>query len=136
MASASLALAIQFSYNFLTIFVAAHVTNTNTSLALIPAVSHLLLLFFYLLLFLRWQIVRPVNAFLIVDVQNDFISGSLDISNCSAQQQGHEVSTRSRCADEQVELAVGSWGCEAAVTGMRHGACGKRRRKDIKRNKK
>lgn len=34
---------------------------------------------------------RPVNAFLIVDVQNDFISGSLDISNCSAQQQGHEV---------------------------------------------
>jgi len=37
--------------------------------------------------------VRPVNAFLIVDVQNDFISGSLDISNCSAQQQGHEVSS-------------------------------------------
>lgn len=35
---------------------------------------------------------RPVNAFLIVDVQNDFISGSLDISNCSAQQKGHEVS--------------------------------------------
>ncbi|XP_061401566.1 nicotinamidase-like, partial [Musca vetustissima] len=37
------------------------------------------------------QIVRPVNAFLIVDVQNDFISGSLDISNCSAQQKGHEI---------------------------------------------
>ncbi|EDW38557.1 GL12667 [Drosophila persimilis] len=37
------------------------------------------------------NIVRPVNAFLIVDVQNDFISGSLDISNCSAQQQGHEI---------------------------------------------
>lgn len=117
-ASASLALAIQFSYNFLTIFVAAHVTNTNTntntytSLALIPAVSHSSssCCIFYLLLFYRWQIVRPVNAFLIVDVQNDFISGSLDISNCSAQQQGHEVSTRSRsrCADEQVELAVGS----------------------------
>lgn len=115
-ASASLALAIQFSYNFLTIFVAAHVTNINTnmytSLALIPAVSHSSSssCIFYLLLFYRWQIVRPVNAFLIVDVQNDFISGSLDISNCSAQQQGHEVSTRSRsrCADEQVELAVGS----------------------------
>lgn len=29
-ASAPLALAIQFSYNFLTIFVAAHVTNTRT----------------------------------------------------------------------------------------------------------
>ncbi|XP_067626174.1 nicotinamidase [Eurosta solidaginis] len=41
----------------------------------------------------RWikTIVRPVNAFLIVDVQNDFISGSLDISNCSAQQKGHEI---------------------------------------------
>uniref|UniRef100_A0A1A9WPT5 nicotinamidase n=1 Tax=Glossina brevipalpis TaxID=37001 RepID=A0A1A9WPT5_9MUSC len=37
------------------------------------------------------EIVRPVNAFLIVDVQNDFISGSLDISNCSAQQKGHEI---------------------------------------------
>lgn len=37
------------------------------------------------------KIVRPVNAFLIVDVQNDFISGSLNISNCSAQQNGLEV---------------------------------------------
>ncbi|CAO1390218.1 unnamed protein product [Diamesa hyperborea] len=36
-------------------------------------------------------IVRPINAFLIVDVQNDFISGSLNISNCSAQQNGIEV---------------------------------------------
>ncbi|XP_055544956.1 uncharacterized protein LOC129730023 [Wyeomyia smithii] len=36
-------------------------------------------------------IVRPVSAFLIVDVQNDFISGSLNISNCSAQQNGLEV---------------------------------------------
>lgn len=33
-----------------------------------------------------------MNAFLIVDVQNDFISGSLNISNCSAQQNGIEVS--------------------------------------------
>lgn len=39
------------------------------------------------------QIVRPINAFLIVDVQNDFISGSLNISNCSAQQNGIEVSS-------------------------------------------
>lgn len=37
------------------------------------------------------QIVRPVSAFLVIDVQNDFISGSLNISNCSAQQNGHEV---------------------------------------------
>lgn len=37
------------------------------------------------------QIVRPVNAFLVVDVQNDFISGSLDISVGSAQHNGHEV---------------------------------------------
>lgn len=36
-------------------------------------------------------IVRPVNAFLVVDVQNDFISGSLNISNCSAQENGLEV---------------------------------------------
>ncbi|XP_063707698.1 nicotinamidase isoform X1 [Culicoides brevitarsis] len=36
-------------------------------------------------------IVRPVSAFLVVDVQNDFISGSLNISNCSAQQNGYEV---------------------------------------------
>ncbi|XP_053695533.1 nicotinamidase isoform X2 [Sabethes cyaneus] len=36
-------------------------------------------------------IVRPISAFLVVDVQNDFISGSLNISNCSAQQNGLEV---------------------------------------------
>lgn len=36
-------------------------------------------------------IVRPVSAFLIVDVQNDFISGSLSISNCSAQHDGLEI---------------------------------------------
>lgn len=34
---------------------------------------------------------RPTNAFLVVDVQNDFISGSLNISNCSAQHNGAEV---------------------------------------------
>ncbi|CAH2095570.1 unnamed protein product [Euphydryas editha] len=36
-------------------------------------------------------IVRPVSAFLIVDVQNDFISGTLNISKCNAQQDGSEV---------------------------------------------
>lgn len=36
-------------------------------------------------------IVRPINSFLIVDVQNDFISGSLNISHCSAQQNGLEI---------------------------------------------
>ncbi|XP_025422322.1 uncharacterized protein LOC112692036 [Sipha flava] len=41
----------------------------------------------------KWikTIIRPVNIFLIIDVQNDFISGSLNISNCSAQQNGLEV---------------------------------------------
>lgn len=34
-----------------------------------------------------------MNAFLVVDVQNDFISGSLNISNCAAQQNGIEVSS-------------------------------------------
>jgi hypothetical protein len=39
-----------------------------------------------------------MNAFLVVDVQNDFISGSLNISNCSAQQNGIEVSARATVA--------------------------------------
>ncbi|XP_050439318.1 nicotinamidase [Adelges cooleyi] len=41
----------------------------------------------------KWikTIVRPVSVFLIIDVQNDFISGTLNISNCSAQQNGLEV---------------------------------------------
>lgn len=34
---------------------------------------------------------RPISAFLIVDVQNDFISGTLNISNCSARHDGNEV---------------------------------------------
>ncbi|KAJ9582057.1 hypothetical protein L9F63_003640, partial [Diploptera punctata] len=32
-----------------------------------------------------------LSVFLVVDVQNDFISGSLNISNCSARQNGAEV---------------------------------------------
>ena len=38
-----------------------------------------------------FQIVRPVSALLVVDVQNDFISGNLAISNCPAGQDGEEV---------------------------------------------
>ena len=38
-----------------------------------------------------FQIVRPVSALIIVDVQNDFISGTLSISNCPAGQNGEEV---------------------------------------------
>ncbi|KAL2726665.1 uncharacterized protein V1478_006943 [Vespula squamosa] len=34
---------------------------------------------------------RPKSAFLIVDVQNDFISGSLNIKHCAAQHDGLEV---------------------------------------------
>ncbi|TRY67685.1 hypothetical protein TCAL_02948 [Tigriopus californicus] len=37
------------------------------------------------------KIVRPVSAFIVVDVQNDFISGSLSISKCSAGHNGEEV---------------------------------------------
>ena len=37
------------------------------------------------------QIVRPRTAIIIVDVQNDFISGSLAISTCPAKQNGEEV---------------------------------------------
>lgn len=41
----------------------------------------------------RWIKVctRPKSAFLIVDVQNDFISGSLNIQKCAAQHDGSEV---------------------------------------------
>ena len=37
------------------------------------------------------KVVRPVSALIIVDVQNDFISGSLAISNCPARHNGEEV---------------------------------------------
>ena len=37
------------------------------------------------------KIVRPVSALLVVDVQNDFISGTLSISNCPAGQNGEDV---------------------------------------------
>ncbi|XP_011871806.1 PREDICTED: uncharacterized protein LOC105564199 [Vollenhovia emeryi] len=41
----------------------------------------------------RWIKVctRPKGAFLIVDVQNDFITGSLNIKHCAAQHDGSEV---------------------------------------------
>ncbi|XP_076161856.1 nicotinamidase-like [Ptiloglossa arizonensis] len=41
----------------------------------------------------RWIKVccRPKNVFLIVDVQNDFITGSLNIKQCAAQHDGSEV---------------------------------------------
>ena len=37
------------------------------------------------------KIVRPISALLVIDVQNDFISGSLSIKNCPAEQDGEEV---------------------------------------------
>lgn len=37
------------------------------------------------------KIVRPVSALIVIDVQNDFISGSLAITNCPAGQNGEEV---------------------------------------------
>ncbi|XP_050523678.1 uncharacterized protein LOC126895624 [Daktulosphaira vitifoliae] len=41
----------------------------------------------------KWikTIIKPKNVFLIIDVQNDFISGTLNISNCSARQNGLDV---------------------------------------------
>lgn len=41
----------------------------------------------------KWikKIVRPKSAIIIVDVQNDFISGSLSISNCPAGHNGEDV---------------------------------------------
>ena len=40
----------------------------------------------------RLQVARPSTALIVVDVQNDFISGSLAISNCPAGQNGEDVS--------------------------------------------
>ena len=37
------------------------------------------------------QIVRPVKALVVVDVQNDFISGSLSLAKCPAGQSGNAV---------------------------------------------
>ena len=37
------------------------------------------------------RIVKPKSALVIVDVQNDFISGSLAIINCPAKQDGEDV---------------------------------------------
>ena len=45
------------------------------------------------------QIVRPVSCLIVVDVQNDFISGSLAISNCPAGHDGLEVSLTSLSSD-------------------------------------
>lgn len=45
----------------------------------------------------KWikQVVRPVTALVIVDVQNDFISGSLALCNCPAGHHGEEVKMHS-----------------------------------------
>ena len=37
------------------------------------------------------KIVKPKSAIVVVDVQNDFISGSLAIKNCAAGQDGADV---------------------------------------------
>ena len=39
------------------------------------------------------KVARPSSALVVVDVQNDFISGSLAIINCPAGQNGEDVST-------------------------------------------
>ncbi|XP_066150729.1 nicotinamidase-like [Euwallacea fornicatus] len=36
-------------------------------------------------------IVKPISALLVIDVQNDFICGTLDIKNCSAKHNGEDV---------------------------------------------
>lgn len=70
-------------------------------------------IFFYPLTCSRFfiipQIVRPLNAYLVVDVQNDFISGSLNISNCSAQQNGIEVSSQIPVAADKSRCLFSCW---------------------------
>jgi len=50
------------------------------------------------------QIVRPVSALLVIDVQNDFISGSLSLSNCAAKQNGEEVKSHFAIASNDLQL--------------------------------
>jgi nicotinamidase-related amidase len=38
-----------------------------------------------------WQILDPVSALIVIDVQNDFISGSLAMSTAEAKQNGEEI---------------------------------------------
>lgn len=70
------------------------------------------------------QIVRPVSALLVIDVQNDFISGSLAITNCPAGQNGEEVG---KCnspiivnASKQTQFAI-DWFFAAAFCKTSHG---------------
>ena len=42
-------------------------------------------------LFFPLQVLKPVSALIVVDVQNDFISGSLALKNCPAGEDGMEV---------------------------------------------
>ena len=48
------------------------------------------------------KIVRPVSAFLVIDVQNDFISGSLAITNCPAKQDGAEVNSHDILVEQTI----------------------------------
>ncbi|XP_076046627.1 nicotinamide amidase isoform X2 [Oratosquilla oratoria] len=56
----------------------------------------------------RWikKIVRPIVALIVVDVQNDFITGSLAISNCPAGHNGEEVIPIINRLEEEVPFHV------------------------------
>jgi hypothetical protein len=56
------------------------------------------------------QVARPTTAFIVVDVQNDFISGSLAISNCPAGQNGEDVSKTSPYTDSTLKIVTGCFG--------------------------
>ena len=56
------------------------------------------------------QVARPSTAFIVVDVQNDFISGSLAISNCPAGQNGEDVSKTSSYRDSTLKIVTGCFG--------------------------
>jgi hypothetical protein len=56
------------------------------------------------------QVARPTTAFIVVDVQNDFISGSLAISNCPAGQNGEDVSKTSSYTVSTLKIVTGYFG--------------------------
>jgi hypothetical protein len=52
-------------------------------------------------------IVHPINAFLVVDVQNDFICGSLNISDFGSRQNGIEVVEPINKLNDTIEFDAG-----------------------------
>ena len=58
------------------------------------------------------QVLNPKSALIIVDVQNDFISGSLAIKNCPAKQDGEAVVPLINTLLEQCNFDLVVYSCD------------------------